>query len=141
MFKFKSVFPIVMGLLTAIVLTTIGFNVIALANTSDIDDCSKVVIPKNTEINTHLNKEKGLITVSWLDENTAVDKKVTMLYNDPNCSISAKSVISHALVTDKNSQIQICQSFREIVQNNITEIRGQKVNLFAAKQYITEWCN
>jgi hypothetical protein len=64
-----------------------------------------------------------------------------MLYNDPNCSTSAKSVISHALETDKKSQIQICQSFREIVQNNITEIRGQKVNLSAAKQYITEWCN
>ncbi|WP_199616295.1 WD40/YVTN/BNR-like repeat-containing protein [Paenibacillus alkalitolerans] len=67
-------------------------------------DCSKVVIPTNKERDTHLDKEKEMLTVYWYDETKEKDVGVVFRYTDPNCSESASQVSAHVL-QDTQSKI------------------------------------
>jgi photosystem II stability/assembly factor-like uncharacterized protein len=63
----------------------------------EITDCSNLVIPENTELNTSLVKEKGILEVSWYDAAKNADVGYRINYADLNCSESVNKLIKHVL--------------------------------------------
>jgi hypothetical protein len=139
--KVKNILPIALGLIVALLFTIILQSSLSLARPSTVSDCSRLSIPDNVEVNTVLDKEKKLLTASWLNQDTGEDIQVIFDYTNNGCSASAKHLISHALEVDLNVQKEMCASMKDAVVNNITEIRGKKVNIEAGKKYIAQWCN
>jgi hypothetical protein len=62
-------------------------------------DCTRLEIPKNTELNTNLNREKETIEVAWYDNSKGTDVGYRFKYTDPNCSESVNQLIKHVLST------------------------------------------
>jgi PBP1b-binding outer membrane lipoprotein LpoB len=68
----------------------------ALDNDVDVSDCSKIVVPNDTEVNTNLNEEKGIIDISWFDSAAAKDITHTIRLADKDtCSESVIKIIEH----------------------------------------------
>lgn len=75
-----------------------------VAQSKGISDCSTLEIPKNVERNTNLDKENGILEVSWFDNSQGKDVTYKIRYTDKNCSESIKQLISHVLETEKNNK-------------------------------------
>jgi hypothetical protein len=144
--KLKNSMLILLGCVAALVLSTSG--VFALGGISDhsyeqsITECSNLLIPDNTEVNTNLDKEHNLLHASWYDETQGKDVFVTIKYKDKTCSQNknVKHKIQHILEADAIQQEKICNKMKEDINNNVKEINGKKVNIEAGKKYLTEWC-
>lgn len=106
-------------------------------------DCANLEIPADREVNTWLDKENKLLTMSYFDDTTAADVHVTVDYEDPACRAnrSVGRTITHALNTDRTTQVMICTSMRQGIANNETVVRGRPVDLDAARRYVDEWCS
>lgn len=103
--------------------------------------CSSVPLPPADQpVDTNLDKMNGLLTYSLHGGGSS--RSVTIEYKNPEClGVPALAkLISHVLATDAEAQAQTCASFREQVAANVATVRGIRVNLDAAKQYISEWC-
>lgn len=106
-------------------------------------DCSTLSVPQDTEVNTILDKQNGLLTVSFLDPSTGEDQTSTFQYRNQSCreNASVNATINHVLETDAVGQAQICESMRQGIRDNETTVRGIQVNLAAARRYVQEWCS
>lgn len=105
--------------------------------------CSSVPLPPaDQEVNTILDKENGLLTYSFYDRARGADASATIDYKSALCLgvPQLTRLISHAVATDAEAQTQTCASIRERVAANVDTVRGVRINLEAAKQYISEWC-
>lgn len=143
MFKInlKSFVPIILGLITALIITSIGsFGVQAFAKPS-LDDCKKLEIPKDNEVNTYYDKESMILTAFWFDESIGKDRQIVIDINQSGCSEKVEHLIDHVLEADIRLTKKTCEGIKNNIQNNITEVRGKKVNLEAGKQYVEKWCN
>ncbi|MCY9693422.1 DUF4309 domain-containing protein [Paenibacillus alginolyticus] len=69
---------------------------------SAMSKCSSVQIPDNTEVNTNIDKDAGIFTVSWYDESKGKDVSISTHYNENDCSESVKSLVSK-LIKDNSS--------------------------------------
>lgn len=69
-------------------------------------DCATLEIPQNVETNTNLDKENGILEVSWFDRSQGKDVifKIRYTDKDSNCSESVKHLISHVLEADKKNK-------------------------------------
>lgn len=137
------------ALVTSIALLSLAVLVtVARANSVStiphgIADCNQVDIPSDREVNTLLDKEQKLLTLSYLDDQSSEDVVVTIGYEDQAClaNESVRTKINHALDTDAVTQAQMCESMREGIRNNERVVRGIEVNLEAARRYVAEWCS
>ena len=105
--------------------------------------CSSVPLPPpDQEVNTILDKENGLLTYSFYDSARGVDTSATIDYRSALCLgvPQLTKLINHSVATDAEAQAQTCASIREHVAANVGTVRGVRINLDAAKQYISEWC-
>jgi hypothetical protein len=108
-----------------------------------VTSCSSAPIPPaNAEVNTVLDKEHWTLSYSFYDAAKAANTGATIGYKDALClgAPALKRLIEHVLATDAEAQAQTCASIREHVAANLDTIRGVKINLDAARQYISEWC-
>jgi hypothetical protein len=68
-----------------------------------VKNCNQVRIPRDVELDTNLDRESELLTVSYTPPGTARNRSVTVRYQRDNCSWpqnrSIRRVIVHALVT------------------------------------------
>jgi hypothetical protein len=106
-------------------------------------NCASLTLPQlSGEVNTVLDKERGLLTISFIDEQTAINHSVTIAYRDPSCLAepNLRRVIAHAVDTDAAAQVQICASMRDLVTRNATVVRGVRVDPAAGRKYLADWC-
>lgn len=140
---FKKISPILLGLVVALGITTLGTQAVTYGHDSELSDCSTLAIPDNTEVNTYLDKENGVLSVFWYDDSIGDDVHKTFKYKDNACKTNKKiaHTIDHVLEADAIQQKGICESMKQDIQYNVSEKHGQKRNLEGAKQYVKEWCS
>lgn len=94
------------------------------------------------EVNTSLDVERSLLTVSAFDAQRGADETFTIRFDDPTCLAVPQlaRVIGHALATERQARAGTCASVRELVRSGATQARGRPVDLAAARRYVTEWC-
>lgn len=70
---------------------------------TDLESCNRVRIPRNVELDTNLDREKGLLTVNYTPPGTARNESVTVKYRRDNCGWpsngSIRRIIVHVLKT------------------------------------------
>jgi hypothetical protein len=106
-------------------------------------NCGSVTLPKlAAEVNTVLDKERGLLTISSWSGLADGDSTVTVRYDDPACLAvpGLARVIQHVVETDAQTQADSCASMRELVASNATVVRGVRVNPDAGREYLADWC-
>jgi len=66
-----------------------------------IDDCSALRVPRAVEVDTGLDRENRLLTISYHDATLGRDRSYTIRYKNDGCewNPSARRVIAHALTT------------------------------------------
>lgn len=107
------------------------------------ENCGSVTLPDLTaEVNTVLDKERGLLTISSRSGLADGDTTVTVRYDDPACLAvpSLARVIRHVAETDAQIQADTCASMRELVTSNATVVRGVRVDPDAGRKYLADWC-
>jgi len=99
-----------------------------------ISDCSNLIIPKNTEVNTNVNKEKGLLSISWYDDTKENDVTYTIPYTDKDCSESVKQLISHVIKTElpSHTPLQTVQPSENAKKDESLKCKLQLDNNFLA---------
>jgi hypothetical protein len=105
--------------------------------------CSAAPLPPaDSEVNTILDKEHGLLTYSFYDASLGADRTATIDYKSAACNGVAQlaRLIAHVRSTDAEAQAQNCASTRKLIAENVTTWRGQPINLDAARKYVSTWC-
>lgn len=140
---FKKISPILLGLVVALGITSLASQAVTYGQEAELNDCATLNIPDNTEVNTYLDKENGVLSVFWFDESIGADVHKSFKYQDKACKTNKKvaHTIEHVLETDAIQQKGICESMKQDIQNNVTEKHEQKRNLEAAKRYVKKWCH
>lgn len=142
----KAALPAVLGVVVAVA----SFGVLtggAGAQVPASDDCSALVIPQDAEINTYLDKEAGLLELSWWDEALGADRIVTIGFNNPACQAnpSVKSEIDHVLADAWAAQVADCAFVNSLVSRHVPSITvGRAVvpfSLAAGQTYLDKYCS
>ncbi len=105
-------------------------------------NCGSLSVPELTgEVNTLLDKERGLLTLFFSD-GSGSERAITVRYREPACleNQALRRVIDHARDVDARAQAQICAAMRTAVERNVTQVRGRRVNNDAGRRYLAEWC-
>lgn len=68
-----------------------------------ISDCSNLIVPKNTEVNTNVNKEKELLFISWYDETKGEDITSNCSTRSSGTSYRNRQMIVPSIVRPKNT--------------------------------------
>lgn len=112
---------------------------------NELTDCRGLDLPTfETEIDTLLDKENGLLYLSWFDSSIREDRNVTIAYQDAACAENPKvnEEIEHVLTADAENQEEECAATTRMVRTGAPRIvRGIPVNFEAAKVYLREWCD
>lgn len=106
-------------------------------------DCVEATLPPlGGEVDTLLDKEHGVLTVSAYDPALQADRRVTIRFRDPACLArpDLRRVIEDAVRTDAQAQAQVCASLRAALARGAAEIRGRRIDRDAGQRYVGEWC-
>ncbi len=107
-----------------------------------IADCGRVQIPANEEINTNYDPLSGVVEVSYFDPSLGRDRKIYLRVDDPTCEQNPPlmKLVDSVVTVDNKVRAETCRSMEEAVRRGVSKVRGQPVDLEAAKRYLQRWC-
>jgi hypothetical protein len=123
-------------------LTFAGWATVVHASASSgLSSCAGLNIPANSASHTTLDQEKKQLTIEYTDSSKA-EREVTIAYSrgDCNANPSVKVEIDRAVAVGNQLHADQCSSTKDFLASGQTTLRGQVINLAAAKQFVAAEC-
>lgn len=98
--------------------------------------------PQDSEVNTVLDVEHGVLQYSFLDVSSGEDRTVTIEYEDPACAAvpQLRELIAHVLANEARVRADTCAAVREVVESGAVEVRGRPIDRRAAVRLLVTEC-
>jgi hypothetical protein len=106
-------------------------------------DCASLALPSvDGEVNTVLDKEHGVMQLSFYDKSADTERHVTIDYKSAAClrQPDLKRMVDHVLAAGAGAQAQACASMRAALNAGTTRVRGRQVDPAAGRRYLAESC-
>lgn len=109
-----------------------------------VSNCASFSLPNNTERNTLIDSDKGVVYVEWTNNGSEFN---TILPYDPQtgfqgCSQQAKGLLLHVKQANDELVAGTCEDFKDIINGSkpLPERGGRKANIQGAIEFINQYC-
>lgn len=109
------------------------------------DNCANTIFPKDTEKNTILDEEGGVVYVSWYENGQDVNVKLPYQPNSGffGCSEEVKGLLNHVKEVNDKYISDLCVDFKNIIggKKPLPERNGMRANIEGARNFLNKHCN